>query len=279
MKTLVAFSGGIDSIYVLWNELSKTNNAVTAVFYTGEKITSEMRQNFNVLNVEEKMFADARFGQIQEMSEKIMKATRQFDVIKEAIEPELLDTDTSNPLLLNHAATLRTAMAVKHINVGTYDSFLTGVSKDNDGYLIKKNGYKNDESASSLSMKYFLKHAKRGELRMPLCDMDYTVAQALNELPEWLIAINRSCQFSLSSKINACNECYKCMTHEYARNLLAKGKTTEEIYDLYMQKSILPNGEWRSQQIWIAEEVPCNITSDITSYKMPEWGNSCKILE
>lgn len=279
MKTLVAFSGGVDSLYVLWNELTKTNHEVTAVFYTGEKIDSAMRNKFNIINVESQAFANARSIQLKDIADKIMKATRQFTFIKESIEPELLDTDIDNPLLLNHAATLRTAMAVKKINAGTYDCFLTGISKDNDGYLIKRNGFKNNESASSLAMKYFIKNAKRGELRMPLCDSDYTVAQAIKELPDWLVAINRSCQMTLSSTITACNNCYKCITHEYARDLLKDGKTLQEIYNLYMKKSILPNGQWKSQQVWIAEEVPCGLASDIVSYPEPDWGHSYKVPE
>lgn len=276
MRSLLAFSGGIDSIYLLWKELRETNNDVTAVFYTGDLITSEMRQKYNVINVENKQFGNARWIQIQQIAEAIMKATRSFSIIREAIDPSLLENET---LPFNHAAALRTAMAVKHLNAGLYDRFLAGSCIDNDGYPIKRNGFVSNESASSLMTKYFIKNAKRGELCLPFCDIEYTAAEAIKNLPAWLIAMNRSCQFSLSNSITACNKCYKCMTHEYARNLLEEGKSLEEIYDIYMQKSIMPDGTWRSQQVWIAEEVPCNISSPINTMPMPQWGHSVKIGE
>lgn len=279
MKTLLAFSGGIDSIYLLWKELTETNNEITAVFYTGEKIDTEMRNNFNVLNVEEKMFAQVRTVQLQKIASEIMKQTREFVFITEAIDPVFLDTDTNNKKLLNHAATLRTAMGVRDLNDGKYDRFAAGSCIDNDGYLINKNGFVANETASSLMTKYFIKNAKRGELHLPFCDEEYTVAEAIENLPDWLVAMNRSCQLMLSSNINACNQCYKCLTHEYARMLLSEGKTTKEIFDIYMKKSIMPDGTWRSQQVWIAEEIPSVLSPTINTMPMPQWGHSVRIEE
>lgn len=277
MKTLLAFSGGMDSIFLLWKELTETNNEITAVFYTGEKINTEMRNNFNVLNVEEKIFAQVRTVQLQNMASAIMKQTREFVFMTEALDPVFLDTDTNNKYLFNHAASLRVANAVRRINAGEFDRVIFGTSKDNDGYPINKNGFVKNESASSLITKYFIENAKRGELYMPLCDSDYTVATAFNELPDWLVAMNRSCQVTLSSQINACNQCYKCLTHEYARTLLLEGKTTKEIFDIYMKKSILPDGTWRSQQVWIAEEIPSILSPTINTMPMPQWGHSVRI--
>jgi 7-cyano-7-deazaguanine synthase in queuosine biosynthesis len=274
MKTLLAFSGGIDSIYLLWKELRETNHEVTAVFYTGENINTDMRNDLKVINVEDRKFADVRWVQIQKMAQAIMDVTRPFSIIREAIDPALLDEENT---LFNHAAAHRTAMAVQHLNAGLYDRFVAGSSIDNDGYLINKYGFVANETASSLMMKYFLKNAKRGKLCLPFCDSEYTVAEAIQNLPDWLVAMNRSCQLMHSSTVNACNHCYKCMTHEYARELLAEGKTTKEIFDLYMQKSKMPDGTWRSQQVWIAEAVPCNIVSPIDTMPMPQWGRSVKI--
>jgi hypothetical protein len=276
MKTLLAFSGGIDSIYLIWKELRETNHEVTAVFYTGERIDTEMRNELHVLNLEDRKFADVRWVQIQKMAKAIEDVTRPFSIIREAVDPDLLDQQNK---LFNHAASLRTAMAVRHLNAGLYDRFVAGSSIDNDGYLINKHSFIANETASSLMTKYFLKNAKRGELCLPFCDSEYTVAEAIQNLPDWLVAMNRSCQAMLSSNANSCNQCYKCMTHEYARELLTEGKTTKEIFDLYMQKSKMPDGTWRSQQVWISEEVPCNISSPINTMPMPQWGHSVKIGE
>ena len=278
MKTLLAFSGGIDSIYLLWKELRETDNEITAVFYTGEKIDEDMREKFKIINVEDKRFADIRWVQLQKMVKAIADETRQFSFIREPLDPQFLDKNTDNKNLFNHAASLRVATAVRHINAGTYDRFAVGTAIDNDGFPINKQGFRANESASSLITKYFIANAKRGELYMPFCDYGYTVAEAFQYLPDWLIAMNRSCAIPLSN-VNACNQCYKCMTHEYARTLLAEGKTTKEIFDLYMQKSKMPDGTWRSQQVWIAEAVPCNIVSPIDTMPMPQWGHSVKIEE
>jgi len=274
MRTLLAFSGGIDSIYLLWKELKETNNEITAVFYTGEKINTEMRNKLKVLNLEDKMFSDVRWIQIQIIANAIMRDTRQFSIIREAIEPEFLDKENT---LFNHAAALRTAMAVKHLNSGLYDRFVAGSCIDNDGYIINKNEFIANETASSLMTKYFIKNAKRGELCLPFCDEEYTVAEAIKKLPEWLVAMNRSCLQTLSMKITACNQCYKCMMHEYARTLLSEGKTTKEIFDIYMQKSIMPDGTWRSQKVWIAEEIPSILSPTINTMPMPQWGHSIRI--
>jgi len=279
MKTLLAFSGGIDSIYLLWKELRETEHEITAVFYTGELIDTDMRNNFNVINVEDRKFADVRWIQLQKISSAVAEVTRSFKITREALDPKFLDKDITNNNLFNHAPSLRIAMAVQAINSGEYDRVVIGTSKDNDGFPLNKYGFRSNESASSLMTKYFLKNAKRGELCLPFCDSEYTVAEAIQNLPDWLVAMNRSCQGMLSSNANSCNQCYKCMTHEYARELLTEGKTTKEIFDLYMQKSKMPDGTWRSQQVWIAEEVPCNISSPINTMPMPQWGRSVKIGE
>jgi 7-cyano-7-deazaguanine synthase in queuosine biosynthesis len=276
MKTLLAFSGGMDSIYLLWKELRETDHDITAVFYTGEQIDDNMRKHFHVINLEGKQFADMRWAQIQKIAKSIEDETRQFKIIRKSVDPILLDKENT---LFNHAAALRTAMAVRCLNNYTHDRFVAGSSIENDGYIINKNGFVANDSASSLMMKYFIKNAKRGELCLPFCDRKYTVAEAIKESPDWLVSMNRSCQAVLPANSNACNNCYKCMTHEYARNLLKEGKSLDEIYNIYMKKSIMPDGRWRSQKVWIAEVVPCNVVPTVNTMQMPQWGHSVKIGE
>lgn len=276
MKTLVAFSGGLDSIYVLWKQLTETNDDITAVFYTGEKITDEMRQKFDVINVENKMFGDSRWVHIQKIAYAMMEHTRPFNLFKESYDPSLINEQDQ---YFNHGAAFRAAMAVRRINNNEYDKFVAGVCRDNDGYQINRHGFVKNETASSLMTKYFIQSAKRGEISLPLLEMKYTTANAFAELPSWLVAMNRSCQMTIFSNITTCKQCYKCMMHEYAYVLLDQGKTVDEIYDIYTQKSVMSDGTWRSQKVWIAEEVTCNLPSKVDKLPMPEWGHSYKVSE
>lgn len=271
MKTLVAFSGGLDSIYVLWRELVNTNNEVTAVFYNGDKITNELRDEFNVLNVEDKNFCNIRWIQLQKITNAMMAETRQFQVMKESYDPVFLNKEDK---CFNHGAALRTAMAVRRINNGEYDKLVSGVCRDNDGYQINRNSFVRNETASSLMTKYFIKHARRGELSLPLLDMKYTTANALSELPKHIVQLNRSCTSSLLSNAIACNYCYKCLMHSYSHHLLSEGKTPDEIYDIYTEKSLQADGSWRSQKAWICEEIPSDLENSKRTFPMPEWGHS-----
>jgi hypothetical protein len=276
MKTLVAFSGGLDSIYVLWKELTETDNEVTAVFYSGEKLSETDRTAFYVMNVEERQFGIARWSHVQKIAKAIESAARKFHLVKEFYDPAALDAED---FCFNYAPAIRTRMAVKQINDGLYDKFMSGTCRDNDGFHLNKNEFVRNESASSLMTKCFLKYARRGELSLPLCDTKYTAANALKELPQWLVAMNRSCQFSLASNAVACDQCYKCTMHKYARDLLHEGKSSDEIYDVYTRRCVGDDGTWASQKVWLADEMPYYRQETKSSFPMPQWGHSVKIGE
>lgn len=276
MKSLVAFSGGLDSLYVLWKELTQTENDVTIVYYGGETITYEMREKFNVINLDDKKNSDIRWIQIQEIAKTIMEKSRSFSVMREDIDPVLLSEED---VCQNHGAVFRTAMAVRRINSGEFDRFIAGTCRDNDGFQINRHGFVKNETASSLMTAYFIKHAVRGELCLPLCETKYTAANALSELPDWLIGLNRSCSGSFLMKVRSCGNCYKCLVHSYARHLLDEGKTPDEIYDICGERSIREDGSWKSQKIWLCEEIFNFDKTEEKNFPMPVWGHSYKVPE
>ena len=271
MKTIVNFSGGLDSIYVLWKELTTTDNEVTAVYYSGENLTREQISEFPSLQITTGKPAALRWMYCQQIAEVMKKETRDFTLVKEMYDLSLLDEAE-----YAYSPLFRTLHSVEDINAGQYDRMISGISRDNDGWYIKG---ENDSSSSYRSMDCFIKKATRGEIAFPLLDSEYTPAHAFVELPESLLAIHRSCDTNLYSTKNiSCHNCYKCHMHKYARKLMSEGKTPAEIYDIYTERSMMPNGMWKSQKIWLAEEInhhKPDIENNI--YPVPKWGTYYKV--
>lgn len=277
MKTILTFSGGLDSIYALWLELTTTDNEVTAVYYSAEDFSFEYLKNLNTVEIENKETSPLRWYYVQQIAEVMRSvAPRSFTLVKEKYDPSYLDPNAS----LNFGPTFRAAHVVRDINDGKYDRFISGINRDNDGWFINNPVVTNNDSASSNIMDYFIAHAIRGEIAFPLMEVNYTPAMAFSELPPALLEVYRSCQINLkSTKDNTCDLCYKCMMHKYVKRLMSEGKTPSEIYELYTDKSTLPNGKWKSQKIWLAEEIPGYNTALGWNniYDVPRWGHYYKV--
>lgn len=266
MKTLLAYSGGLDSIYVLWKELTETSNDVTAVFFDTQNITNDQKTLFSMKGFPDATSSNAQWLSVLESASVMQQTVRQFELQQVFYDPQYINP---TQVQYNHGAVFRTAYAVEKLNDSTFDRFVTGHCRENDGYTASVSPTWRPGTASSLSLDYFKAHANRGQFAVPLYDMQYTTAYAIRDLPEALLNV-QSCVL-LGDNTNAE---YKWAMQTYARRLLVEGKTPAEIYDIITQKSVMPNNMWRSQKRWLSEEVPEYQTNLSVDWAMPNWAGS-----
>lgn len=281
MKTILAFSGGLDSVYLLWKELTSTDNEVTAVYFANEDIPTQTGE-YHTTDIESQEDSKARWYHIQNIAEVMKGETRDFALIKIAYDKSLLsETDWA----INHGARLRVQQLVPKINDGTYDRYTAGFERENDGWAFISKVYLGNDTGSSQAWKVFKDNATRGELDFPLMRNKYTQAVAYKELPQALLDVFRSCNETIrTTRFTSCNKCYKCFMKKYTKRLLAEGKTPDEIYDLHTEKSVLPNGNWKSQKLWLSEELPeyneyNRLKDSYSEIPMPRWENYYKVSE
>jgi 7-cyano-7-deazaguanine synthase in queuosine biosynthesis len=274
MKSIVAFSGGLDSIYVLWKELTETSNEVTAVYFVTPPVVEAIKAKHKLQAFTNSGMSEALALKMQSLAAAIQSKARPFDM---AVVPydmsKIVQSDTGN----NHAAVLRVKWAIDRINAGLADRFVSGHCRDNDGFSAKAHTTQEPATASSLSMDAFKKYATRGEYALPLQDMNYTIANAYAELPQELVDINLSCESAAFQ--DPCGVCYKCRMHQLAKDKLASGMTPEQFFAYTVSKNELPNGMWRSQKVWIAEEIPDYVPETDQDWPMPTWATSYKVPE
>jgi hypothetical protein len=274
MKSIVAFSGGLDSIYVLWKELTETSNEVTAVYFVTPSDVMRLKEKYKFQAYTNQMQSDSLSLRMTGLADVIANKTRPFHM---AIVPYDLSKVVRPENGSNHAAVLRVKWAVDRINAGLADRFVSGHCRDNDGFSAKAHTTQQPATASSLSMDAFKKYATRGEYALPLQDMNYTIANAYAELPQELIDINLSCESAAFQ--DPCGRCYKCRMHQLAKDKLASGMTPEQFFAYTVSKNELPNGMWRSQKVWIAEEIPDYVPETDQDWPMPTWATSYKVPE
>ena len=272
MKSIVAFSGGLDSIYVLWKELVETSNEVTAVYFVTPQVVETIKVKHKLQAFTNAGLSESLATKMVSLANAIQLQTRQFDI---AIVPYDLSKVVRSGS--NHAAILRVKWAVDRINAGLADRFVSGHCRDNDGFSAKAADTQESATASSLSMDVFKMLATRGEYALPLQDMNYTIANAYAELPQELIDINLSCESAAFQE--PCGVCYKCRMHQLAKTKLASGMTPSQFFDYTVSKNELPNGMWRSQKVWIAEEIPEYVPETNQDWPMPTWATSYKVPE
>jgi 7-cyano-7-deazaguanine synthase in queuosine biosynthesis len=274
MKSIVAFSGGLDSIYVLWKELTETSNEVTAVYFATPAYLYDVRKKYKINALTSPIQSTNLANAMRNLALTIESKTRPFDL---AIVPydstKIVNLETGS----NHASVLRVKWAIDRINAGMADRFVVGHCRDNDGALADNAETQKTDTASSLSMAAFKELAMRGEYALPLQDVNYTIANAYAELPQELIDANLSCDSSATQ--GPCGVCYKCSMHQYAKDKLASGMTPDQFFEHAMSKSMIAPGMWRSERRWLAEEVPTYQTDITNDWPMPEFPTSYKVSE
>jgi len=224
LKTLVLFSGGMDSTFVMYKLLSETSDEVTAIlFETAEgsknKISSPKIQNRHLHDLVEEL-----------------KKIRDFNFIVKQVADDDYDEE-----VMNHYYTYLVAYAAPYLNDGTYDRVTTGRTWEQYNKRLVFDGRIGNPS-SFAAQRLFKRLATRGELWNPLITHEYhhnfNRWHAFTYLPEHVRNKTFSCNSPVvgEEKNEPCLECYKCLWDELVQTLMNSGYTSEQIEQFRMSK-------------------------------------------
>lgn len=235
MKTVLAYSGGLDATYVLYKLLTETEDEVTAIFIDSTDLTHKDQNKYNIrmLKAGKSEIQDAR-----KTVAELRKHTRNFTFLNKPLEPEFLKEGVQHS---NNPAGYFVRSMLPKINDGTYDKLVISNERENDGFSHSGDvAGKLFRPASWPAYDEFLAGAIRGTLSFPLLDTNYNQAHALSTLPSELIAINEPVD----------TNAFKSVKRRFFRSLLREGKTLQEINKIVDDYSI-NNGRWMSMKYWL----------------------------
>jgi hypothetical protein len=250
MKTIVTFSGGVDSTYILWKLLSETADEVTAVFVNVSQIDPAWKSRYDL-----RTFTGTDPAVCSEAINWLQTNVRSFTFVNQPFDVTYVIRGISNA---NSPQTYIARYAAPRINVGEFDRLVCTSEKENDGW---SNGGSIDtrRPGAMAAKEVFLANATRGTIEFPLIASNYTQANALSEMPSDLLNIVDHCTLEDNS--------YKCQKKRWFQNLLDQGKTTQEAYNIWYAKCTSYNDKWFSMKWWIDDIQP----DESNTWPMPQW--------
>jgi hypothetical protein len=257
MKTLVSFSSGFDSTYVLWKILTETDDEVTVLYFDTEKVSYEI-------------FTDKKPVK-KEMTIHlldIMKKETGRDL--KTVFPILTDKDVTPEL--KHNSLLFIRWAAPFINDGTYDRIVHGGSyEDRHQKIVPHLEY---TPSCYAEQRLFDKLCNRGNLWRPLITDEwhkkYNRLCAILNLPKNIVREINSCdrvkkvETKNGLQFKKCNTCHKCLMNRKYIELYKQGYTLEQITDWREKKSYEygNNGLMASYKYWIEIEMGLKSTKE-----------------
>ena len=260
MKTIIPCSTGLDSIYVLWKQLSTTQDDITVIFLTEGELQFVNKAKYDLRSLD----ALNRIGvtdRVSEIMAWLKSNIRDFKYFETPMELDYLSKKWDEP---NNAQTYMVRYVVPKLAIGEYDKLIICTERENDGF---GNGgtVQTRRTGGMAALDLFKATATRGEISFPLMDGTYNQAHALSEMPQELIDLTFSCQNALP---DPCGQCFKCMKRKFFCDEIASGKSLSEIDALVEAKSVLPNGKWVSMKYWIGS------SENNPEWEMLEWPSS-----
>lgn len=255
MKTVIAFSGGLDSTYVLWKLLSSTDDEVTAIHVDTTGVSPSTRYRYDL-----RAF-DGGNDNAQLVVDWLQANVRSFTYIRHDFDEAYVvrgiqDVNNTQTYLVRYLATL--------INDGQYDQLVCCPEKENDGYANGGTIFSRRPGGMA-ARDLFISLATRGKIDFPLIETNYTQAVALKGLPKDLSAIvyaQGTSQFG-----------FKLQKKMWFQTLVWSGKTPEEIWDIYYAKCTAVPGKWHSMKFWVLGQEP----TEATTWDMPTWPSSYEV--
>jgi hypothetical protein len=250
MKTLLSFSAGFDSTYILYKLLTETDDDVTVLFFETKDVSYDI---FTDKNPIKKEMTERVLDVIEKVTGKTFK--RIFPVLKDSdITPEY-----------KHNSLLFIRWAAPFVNDGTYDRISHGGSyEDRHQKLVHHLEYTPSTYAEE---RLFKKLCERGELWRPLITDEwhkkYNRLCAILNLPKSIVREINSCDNVRKSETitgvqyKKCNVCHKCLINRKYIELYKSGASLEEVTDWREQKSIFygKNDLMTSYKYWIEIEM------------------------
>ena len=212
-KTLVSFSGGLDSTYIMWRLLSETDDEVTACFLDARLATPEKNGDH---------IPGFRHTHQQICAENVINwlrtNVRDCGFYKQNIY-EIKDDELILIWFSRYSARLA--------NQNKYDRFMDGLAGLLDGGLRKR----------IITGEYY-KIANRGTYEQPIGvygDWKIDIPHQMDQLPKELQELTISClDVSLGEgrTLIPCGKCFKCHRNDYIRKHLKDGSLEDVLANL-----------------------------------------------
>lgn len=229
MKTLLSFSGGIDSTYVLWKLLHDTDDQVTAAYLDVSEIEKELFTDRSPLKLE----------MVQQIVDKLKSEVRDFDFIVHKVKEEDVIPE------LKHNSLIFISYAAPMVNDGTYDRMANGCSYEDKHQRIVP--HLEFTPAYYAEQRLFDQLCTRGSLWRPLIDHEwhykYNRLCAILNLPKSIMRETHSCDSIRKAhtvegiQYKKCNKCHKCLVNRKYIELYKQGMTLEQITDWREERS------------------------------------------
>ena len=255
-KSLVLFSGGLDSTYVLYKMLSETDDEITAVTFQRD-YDSELYVAYPPLN----------FVRLPTLIEELRKI-RNFNHNMITVTEEEMNPNT------DHTYTYFISYAAPFLNNGTYDRIVTGRTTEQMDKFVKISDEKiiKGSPTNIAATRLWRNIVTRGEVWNPLqkdiWHTNFNKLHAFYYLPENLYKLTLSCNRPLAvehethgSWNKSCGQCYKCLWDEKVADLISQGYDAEMIDNWRKDKAYYYGSRkenahvWAPMRIWLPIEM------------------------
>jgi hypothetical protein len=248
MKTVLLFTGGLDSTYLAYRILQDTSDELYLYVLTPKTFSPYNPSWLAPPNHTQKI--------LNVISE--LKRIRNFNVIYEKVNNEEMSFELDNPIAYAFYK------IIPKINDGTYDRISTGHSHDHCSMKYFKYLDILGVGGDKIAKKMFEQNAKRGSFWFPFMTHDihqkYGRYHAIKNLPENIRKLTVSCLPVRAIETGPCGKCGKCLINNVTNELIEKGYNAEDIQCWMEEKSLEYGGGDRHAPppIWIQiyKEIP-----------------------
>ena len=228
MKTLLLWSGGADSTFLLNKLLTETNDEVTAMTFVGASFSSTETSNEELKHLPD--------------LELELQKIRPFNTVSVNFDPSAVN----DPSITRHYYTFFVNYAAPFLNDGTYDRIASGRTWEQHNQTVIPTKNILGMPATFAAHRLFKKVATRGVLWEPLITHDFVFKygryHALKQLPSNLADKVCSCYTprfdAIAKKYTACGSCYKCIWDQKVLQLVGQEYGPEAI-DYYRRAKSL----------------------------------------
>jgi len=254
-KSLVLFSGGLDSTYVLYKMLSETDDEITAITLQ-RNYETEVYVAYPPLN----------FAKLPALLNELRKI-RDFNHIVKTVTKEEMNPNT------DHTYTYFISYAAPFLNDGTYDRIVTGRTAEQWDKSVKVSADKiiRGSPTNIAATRLWKNIVTRGEVYNPLqtnvWHENFNKWHAIYYLPANLYKLTLSCNRPIEvdeGKWNkSCGQCYKCLWDEKVAQLISLGYTAkmidewrkEKAYHYGLRRKNISDSIWAPMRIWLPIEM------------------------